>query len=297
MATQTALSLLALLSGLLTVTHTVRLWMVVVLAAALSTVNPVDNPTRQTFVPEVVGPQLVRNAVSLNSVMTNAARAIGPALAGILIAAVGVGVCFLANAASFVAVLLALGMIRTDQLLSTPAVARGPGQLVDGGLDSWRPAPRSSRLAPWTIAGNPVSGRVRCAGPRNGAQIAAVRREPDGRAGAVCQQQPVRVPPSALLRFSSARCNGEHRPARAHAQRIAVRNLPDGQRLPHFAPTQLPVEPGRGEDGTGWQRPGHRVCGHRDGHHEPRGLPRRRSVGGVEHPPGRWPAPLEDRPR
>ena len=77
----------------MTVTHTVRLWMVFVLAAALGTVNSVDQPTRQTFVPEMVGRDRLQNAVSLNSVLTNAARAVGPAVAGALIATVGVGVC------------------------------------------------------------------------------------------------------------------------------------------------------------------------------------------------------------
>ncbi|MFE7607060.1 MFS transporter [Streptomyces celluloflavus] len=132
LATQGCLATLALVLGLLTVTHVVRLWMVVVFAVALGAVNAVDNPTRQTFVPEVVGPALLRNAVSLNSVMTNAARAIGPAVAGILIASAGVGVCFLANAASFLAVLLALCLMRTDHLLPSPAVERGPGQLAEG---------------------------------------------------------------------------------------------------------------------------------------------------------------------
>jgi MFS family permease len=132
LVTQSTLAVLALVLGLLTVTHIVRLWMVVVFAVALGTVSAVDSPTRQTFVPEVVGPQILRNAVSLNSVMLNAARAIGPALAGILITGVGVGVCFLANAASFLAVLMALGMMRTDRLLPAPAVERGPGQLVEG---------------------------------------------------------------------------------------------------------------------------------------------------------------------
>ncbi|MEV0695243.1 MFS transporter [Streptomyces sp. NPDC050388] len=132
LTTQAALAFLALLLGLLTATHLVRLWMVVLLAVALGTVNAVDNPTRQTFVPEVVGPHLLRNAVSLNSVMTNAARAIGPALAGVLIASVGVGVCFLANAASFAAVLLALRLMRTDRLQPSPALQKAPGQLVAG---------------------------------------------------------------------------------------------------------------------------------------------------------------------
>ncbi|MGW3041730.1 MFS transporter [Kitasatospora sp. NPDC001159] len=132
MATQTTLASLALLLGLLAVTHAVRLWMVVVLAVAFGSVNAVDNPARQTFVPEIVGQGLLRNAVSLNSVMTNTARAIGPALAGVLIAMVGVGVCFLANAVSFLAVLLALRLMRTDQLTTTQAVERGPGQLIAG---------------------------------------------------------------------------------------------------------------------------------------------------------------------
>ncbi|MEU5095419.1 MFS transporter [Streptomyces sp. NPDC020996] len=132
MATQTSLGILALVLGLLTVTHVVRLWMVVVLALALGAVSAVDNPTRQAFVPEVVGPGMLRNAVSLNSVMVNAARAVGPAVAGVLIASVGVGVCFLTNAVSFAAVLLALRLMRTSRLRPAPAVARGPGQLTEG---------------------------------------------------------------------------------------------------------------------------------------------------------------------
>ena len=115
LGTQSALGVLALVLGLLTVTHVVQLWMVFVLALALGTVNSVDQPTRQTFVPEMVGRERLQNAVSLNSVMTNVARAIGPAVAGVLIATVGVGACFLANAASFAAVLAALARIRTGR--------------------------------------------------------------------------------------------------------------------------------------------------------------------------------------
>jgi MFS family permease len=92
LGTQSVLGLLALVLGLLTVTHAVWLWMVFVLAVALGTVNFVDQPTRQTFVPEMVGRDRLQNAVSLNSVLTNAARAIGPAVAGVLIATAGVGV-------------------------------------------------------------------------------------------------------------------------------------------------------------------------------------------------------------
>ena len=132
MGTQSALGVLALVLGLLTVTHVVRLWMVFVLAMCLGTVNSVDQPTRQTFVPEMVGRELLQNAVSLNSVLTNAARAIGPALAGVLIATVGVGVCFLANAVSFAAVLVALARIRTGDLHPAAPAGREPGQLRQG---------------------------------------------------------------------------------------------------------------------------------------------------------------------
>ena len=127
LGTQSVLGVLALVLGLLTVTHVVRLWMVFVLAVALGTLNSVDQPTRQTFVPEMVGRVRLQSAVSLNSVLTNVARAIGPAVAGVLIATVGVGVCLLANAASFAAVLAALARIRSGDLhpVPRPGVSRG----------------------------------------------------------------------------------------------------------------------------------------------------------------------------
>ncbi|HUJ04874.1 MAG TPA: MFS transporter [Streptosporangiaceae bacterium] len=132
LTTQTALATLALALGVLAVTHQVRLWMVFVLAAALGTVNSVDQPCRQTFVPEMVGREQLQNAVSLNSVLTNAARAVGPAIAGVLIAAVGVGPCFLINAASFIAVIAALARIRPSALHRAPPAGREPGQLRQG---------------------------------------------------------------------------------------------------------------------------------------------------------------------
>lgn len=132
LGTQSALGALALVLGLLTVTHVIRLWMVFVLAVALGMVNAVDQPTRQTFVPEMVGRDRLQNAVSLNSVLTNAARAVGPAVAGVLIATAGVGVCFMANAASFAAVLAALARIRTVTLHPATPAGREPGQLRQG---------------------------------------------------------------------------------------------------------------------------------------------------------------------
>jgi len=132
LVTQSLLGLLALTLGLLTVTHVVRLWMVFVLAVALGLVNSVDQPTRQAFVPEMVGRDNVQNAVSLNSVLTNASRAIGPAMAGVLIAAAGVGVCFLVNAGSFAAVLIALALIRAGALHPASPARRTSGQLREG---------------------------------------------------------------------------------------------------------------------------------------------------------------------
>lgn len=132
LCTQSALGLLALVLGLLTLTGAVRLWMVFALAAGFGTINAADNPARQTFVPELVGPDRLQNAISLNNIMVNASRAIGPAVAGLLIAAVGTAVCFLANAASFIAVLIALACIRPASLRPAPPVSREPGQVRQG---------------------------------------------------------------------------------------------------------------------------------------------------------------------
>ena len=131
-ATQSTLALLALTLGLLDLTHVIRLWMVMLVAAGYGLTNAVDNPTRQAFVSEMVGTDSVGNAVSLNSVVTNAARAIGPAVAGVLIVTAGVGGCFLINAASFIAILLALATMNTSKLHPARAAAHRPGQLLDG---------------------------------------------------------------------------------------------------------------------------------------------------------------------
>lgn len=130
--TQSALGTIALVLGLLSVTDVVRLWMVFVLAASLGVVQALDNPTRQAFVSELVGPARVQNAVSLNSVLVNASRTIGPAVGGGLIATVGVSVCFLVNAVSFVGVIVALALMRASELQVAPPVARRPGQLTEG---------------------------------------------------------------------------------------------------------------------------------------------------------------------
>jgi MFS family permease len=131
-ATQSALGLMALTLGVLTATGAVRLWMVVALALGLGLATAIDNPARQSFAQEMVGPDGVRNAVSLNSVMVNTARAVGPAVAGILIATVGIGPCFLINAASYVAVIVALAGMDVSELRPAPRQGRAPGQVRQG---------------------------------------------------------------------------------------------------------------------------------------------------------------------
>lgn len=106
--TQSALAILALLLAVLTATGLVRYWMVLVLAFLLGLVRLVDNPTRQSFVIELSGRGALMNAVSLNSAAFNTARVFGPALAGLLIEAIGIAPCFFLNSLSFVAVILAL---------------------------------------------------------------------------------------------------------------------------------------------------------------------------------------------
>ena len=119
---QAAMGVQALVLGVLTVTGAVELWEIGVLALLLGLNNAFENPARQSFMLEMVGPENLRNAVSLNSVLVNVARTIGPAVAGILIATVGIGVCFLVNAASFVAVIASL--MTLDRTALTPDASR-----------------------------------------------------------------------------------------------------------------------------------------------------------------------------
>ena len=131
-ALQSAMGVQALILGLLTVTGAVQVWEIGLLAALLGLNNAFENPARQSFMMELVGPEHLRNAVSLNSVLVNVARAIGPAVAGILIATVGDGVCFLVNAASFVAVVLSLTTMDGAQLATVTPTRRARGQLREG---------------------------------------------------------------------------------------------------------------------------------------------------------------------
>jgi MFS family permease len=129
---QSAMGVQALVLGLLTVTGSVRVWQIGLLAALLGVNNAFENPARQSFMLEMVGPEHLRNAVSLNSVLVNVARLIGPALAGIMIATVGEGECFLVNAASFVAVVGSLVTLDRAALRPTTPAQRAGGQLREG---------------------------------------------------------------------------------------------------------------------------------------------------------------------
>jgi MFS family permease len=122
-ATQTVMMVLAFVLALLTVTGVVQVWMIVVLALLLGCANAVDMPVRQSFVIEMVGREDVANAVALNSAMFNLARIVGPAVAGLTIAVVGIAAAFLVNGLSFVAVIAALLLMRDSELR---ALVRGP---------------------------------------------------------------------------------------------------------------------------------------------------------------------------
>jgi MFS family permease len=129
---QSLMGVQALVLGLLTVTGNVRVWEIGVLALLLGVNNAFENPARQSFMLELVGPTRLRNAVSLNSVLVNVARTVGPAVAGVLIATVGDGVCFLINAATFVAVVTSLVTMDRVAIHPSPPAPRAPGQLREG---------------------------------------------------------------------------------------------------------------------------------------------------------------------
>jgi MFS family permease len=132
LATQTGLALVALILGVLDVTGIVQYWQVLVLALLLGLVSAVDSPVRQSFAVEMVGPDDLTNAVGLNSTIFNSARILGPAVAGVVIAAVGTGWAFVANAISSIAVLTGLALMRPSELRPSPAIDRVRGQLRAG---------------------------------------------------------------------------------------------------------------------------------------------------------------------
>jgi len=111
-ATQTASMLLAFILAVLTLTHRIQVWQIMMLAAGLGIVNAFDIPARQAFLMDMVGREDLMNAIALNSSMFNGARILGPAVAGIVVAWVGEGWCFFANAISYIAVIAGLLMMK-----------------------------------------------------------------------------------------------------------------------------------------------------------------------------------------
>jgi MFS family permease len=146
--TQASGGLLALALGVLVVSHQVQLWQVYLLASLLGVVNVFDNPARQTFVIEMVGRDDLPNAVSLNTVVMNASRVVGPAIGGVIITLFGLGICFFVNAVSYVAVLIGLSLMRSAELHPTEQVVRAKGQIREGFRYVWRtPSLRNTLLA------------------------------------------------------------------------------------------------------------------------------------------------------
>jgi MFS family permease len=132
LGTQAAAALLALVLGAVTALGVVELWMIYVLALGLGAVNALDNPARRAFVAEMVGDEHISNAVSLSSAMFMAARVIGPAIAGIVIASAGVSWCFFANGLSYGVAILAFAMLRRNEFFAVEPVPRRKGQLREG---------------------------------------------------------------------------------------------------------------------------------------------------------------------
>ncbi|SDS19703.1 Predicted arabinose efflux permease, MFS family [Paraoerskovia marina] len=131
-ATQTAQGVLAAGLGALVLSGGAELWHVYLFALALGVVSAFDGPARQTFVAELVPHEKLPNAVGLNSASFNAARLIGPGIAGLLIAAVGTGWVFMINAVSFGATIIALLAMNTSTLRTMPRSPRGKGQIREG---------------------------------------------------------------------------------------------------------------------------------------------------------------------
>jgi len=130
--TQASMGVLAAVLAILTLSGVVQVWEVYLIAFGLGLATVVDNPSRQTFVNEMVPKHLVRNAVSLNSGNFQLARMLGPAVAGVVISLVGSGWAFAINSITYLAVITGLAMMRTSELQSQPRAKTGPGQIREG---------------------------------------------------------------------------------------------------------------------------------------------------------------------
>jgi len=135
--TQIAAGILALALGIIVSAGAAAVWNVYLMSVLLGFVNVIDNPARQTFVLEMVGREDLPNAVSLNSVVMNSSRIVGPAIGATLIGLFGLAPCFYINAASYVAVIVALSMMDTSLLHRLPTVERAKGQIREGLRYAW----------------------------------------------------------------------------------------------------------------------------------------------------------------
>jgi MFS family permease len=135
--TQTAMMVFALVLGVFVLSGHITVIGVYVLAALTGTANAFDNPSRRVVITELVGEAEMANAVSLNSALITGSRVVGPAMAAWLINTVGIGWCFIANAASFVAMLVALAMIRPSDLHVNERIAKEKGQILEGFRYVW----------------------------------------------------------------------------------------------------------------------------------------------------------------
>ena len=131
-ATQTASMVLAFILAVLTLTHRIQVWEIMVLAAGLGIVNAFDIPARQAFLMDMVGREDLMNAIALNSSMFNGARILGPAVAGIVVAWVGEGWCFFANAVSYIAVIAGLLMMKIKHPLNLASEGSPIEHIVEG---------------------------------------------------------------------------------------------------------------------------------------------------------------------
>jgi MFS family permease len=131
-ATQTSAMILASILATLTLLKVVTVWEIVVLASLLGVVNAFDIPARQAFLVEMVGKEDLMNAIALNSSMFNGARVIGPAVAGILVASIGEGWCFFANAVSYIAVIIGLLLMRIERPLIFQHSGSPLEQVIEG---------------------------------------------------------------------------------------------------------------------------------------------------------------------
>ena len=132
MMTNTVLGLTSLAIGAAVLTHTVAMWQIFASATVFGVMACLDNPARMAFVPELVGSALIRPAVTTNSIMANVGRTLGPVVAAALAHSFGLGWCFVANAASFALVVVALLALDVAALKPAGAVNRSAGQLRDG---------------------------------------------------------------------------------------------------------------------------------------------------------------------